>query len=374
MPPRARVGLVTGGASYHERTFADPRFSARFARNVYLPSLATRDLDGLDVVVVSDRQHPRMLARQASLLVDVADRGDTLVVLGENRAHTWLPGLGWEPRPTNFWWWRERLDSGIRARNPEHCLWRTARVDDLTWHFHGVLHPPPGVTPLLVAEQEGEEGVLLYDVDAGETGSHNPGSGLSPRQQLHASRHPMLGRALGLARGVRKAVLAERSAPAPSATALIRPDAGGGPQRNVLWRPRSQPGGQVVRGLRRGPGQSPGTWLCHGRPPRRRRPCCRRAEDGRCRARRRREGRDLPLRQAIGGSTPLSFRCRLHALGVTQSMSRVGSSLDKLWTTRRPNGSSPPWSSSAFESTALPPTPRRGGRSPATSDPTSQLL
>lgn len=170
MPPRARVGLVTGGASYHERTFADPRFSARFARNVYMPSLATGDLDGLDVVVVSDRQHPRMLARQASLLVDVADRGDTLVVLGENRAHTWLPGLDWEPRPTNFWWWRERLDSGIRARNPEHSLWRTARVDDLTWHFHGVLHPPPGVTPLLVAEQEGKEGVLLYEDEVSTPG------------------------------------------------------------------------------------------------------------------------------------------------------------------------------------------------------------
>lgn len=170
MRSTARVGLVTGGASYHELTLADPRFSARFARGLYLPNLVIGDLDGLDVVVVSDRQHPRMLARQAPLLLGVAERGDTLVVLGENRPDTWVPAVDWEPRPTNFWWWREGLDPGIRPRNLEHPLWRTAEAGDLIWHFHGVLHPPPGATPLLIAEHDGDDAVLLYEDEVSTPG------------------------------------------------------------------------------------------------------------------------------------------------------------------------------------------------------------
>ncbi len=159
----ALVGLVTGGTSYHERTLADPSFAPRLARGLYLPAVRSGDLDGLDAVVVSDRQHPGVLQHRAPALLGVAERGDTLVVLGENGAHTWVPGLGWEPRPTNFWWWREGQDSGIRARNPDHPLWQTARLADLTWHFHGVLQPPAGATPLLVAEEEGADAVVLYE-------------------------------------------------------------------------------------------------------------------------------------------------------------------------------------------------------------------
>ncbi len=164
------MGLVTGGASYHERTLADSPFSERITRGLYLPALAMGDLDGLDVVVVSDRQHPGVLVRHAPALLGVAERGDTLVVLGENRAQTWVPGARWEARPTNFWWWLEGLDPGIRPRNAEHPLWRTATAGDLTWHFHGVLHPPPGATPLLVAEGQGEDGVLLYEDEVSTPG------------------------------------------------------------------------------------------------------------------------------------------------------------------------------------------------------------
>lgn len=159
----AQVGFVTGGASYHERTLADHRFASRWARSLYLPTLGPEDLDGLDAVVVADRQHAGVLATRAGALLEVAERGATLVVLGENGVHTWLPGVGWEPRPTNFWWWRDGSDPGIRAAGPAHPLWDSATVADLTWHFHGVLEPPAGVTPLLVAEGQAGDGVLLYE-------------------------------------------------------------------------------------------------------------------------------------------------------------------------------------------------------------------
>lgn len=157
------IGFVGCGTSYHERTAADGRFASRLARTVYLPELRPADLEGLDVVVLADRLHPGLLVRHAPTLVGFADAGGTLVVLGNNEVHTWLGDVGWEGRPTNFWWWREGEDPRIRARHPEHPLWRVAREADLVWHFHGVLRPPAGATPLLVVEEDGGEGVLFYD-------------------------------------------------------------------------------------------------------------------------------------------------------------------------------------------------------------------
>jgi len=159
----AHIGLVGGGASYHERTLADQRFAPYLDRTLYLPSLKEADLDGLDVLVLTDRLHPRLLAQTAPTIVGFAERGGTLVVLGQNDVHRWLSGVGWEPRPTNFWWWREDGDSHIRARHPEHLLWQVATEADLVWHFHGVLHPPGGATPLLVVEEPEGDGVLLYE-------------------------------------------------------------------------------------------------------------------------------------------------------------------------------------------------------------------
>lgn len=94
----------------------------------------------------------------------MAERGGTLVVLGENRVHEWLPGLEWEPRPTNFWWWRTGEDPGIRVRAPHHSIWRFLTAREVTWHYHGLLHVTAGVTPLAVLEEESREaGVLLYE-------------------------------------------------------------------------------------------------------------------------------------------------------------------------------------------------------------------
>jgi hypothetical protein len=159
----ARIGLVGGGASYHERTLADQRFASVLTKALYLPALTQADIEDLDVVVLADRLHPAVLAQAAPVLAGFVERGGTLMVLGQNDVHTWLGGVGWEPRPTNFWWWREDADSHIRARHPEHPLWAVAAEADLVWHFHGVLHPPAGTMPLLVVEEEDGEGVLLYE-------------------------------------------------------------------------------------------------------------------------------------------------------------------------------------------------------------------
>ncbi|MBO0820259.1 MAG: hypothetical protein J2P26_05355 [Nocardiopsaceae bacterium] len=159
-----RIGIVHGGASYHLVTLADPRVARCGGKELYLPRLSAADLDGLDTVVVADRLHPGLLRDRASGLLGFAQAGGTLVVLGETEAHTWLPGLDWEPRPTNFWWWLTGEDLGVRSRHPEHPLWPHLGRRAVRWHYHGLLAPPPGATPLAVVEEEGREaGVVLYD-------------------------------------------------------------------------------------------------------------------------------------------------------------------------------------------------------------------
>ncbi len=159
-----RIGILHGGASYHLRTLQDKRVATIVDRALYLPELAPGTLDSLDVLVVCDRVHPGLLARHADDVLGVARRCGTVAVLGEVHAERWVPGLRFDPRPTNFWWWRTGEDPGIRTRAPGHAIWKHLTTSDVTWHFHGLLHPPPDATALVTFEQDGREtGTLLYE-------------------------------------------------------------------------------------------------------------------------------------------------------------------------------------------------------------------
>jgi hypothetical protein len=163
-----RVGLLHGGASYHLNTLADPVVASVPVDPFYLPELGgervRERLGGLDALLVCDRLHPGLLRRHAASVLAVAERGGTLVVLGEAGAHTWLPGLSWSPRPTNFWWWRTGQDPGIRRHNADHPIWRHLEASDVVWHYHGLLHPRPDATPLASVDEEGRSaGLILYE-------------------------------------------------------------------------------------------------------------------------------------------------------------------------------------------------------------------
>jgi hypothetical protein len=165
---RTRIGLLHGGASYHLATLADPVVAGYQPCPLYLPDLdeaaGRARLDELDVLIICDRLHPELVRRHGQALLGVARRGATLVVLGEVEAHTWLPGVGWTPRPTNFWWWRTGDDPGIQVHTPEHPIWHHLGTKDVVWHYHGVLHPPPGVTPLASVDEAGATaGLILYE-------------------------------------------------------------------------------------------------------------------------------------------------------------------------------------------------------------------
>ncbi|MGF7124447.1 hypothetical protein J2X34_004893 [Rhodococcus sp. BE178] len=120
---RRRLALVHGGSHFHLQTLKDPAVIAHQPEFLYLAGLTDGDLDAFDTVILADRLHPELLRRHTAQILAVAQRGGTLVVLGENAAHTWLPGVSWTARPTNFWWWLEGEDPLIRTRSPEHEAW-----------------------------------------------------------------------------------------------------------------------------------------------------------------------------------------------------------------------------------------------------------
>lgn len=100
----------------------------------------------------------------------VAERGGTVVVLGENGDCDWIPGLrGLRPTETNFWWWRTPGgDNGVRRAAHGHEAWDHLTGRAVRRHYHGLLEPPAGATVLACAELE-EEGdpatrqVLLHE-------------------------------------------------------------------------------------------------------------------------------------------------------------------------------------------------------------------
>ncbi|GAB2464008.1 hypothetical protein [Xylanimonas ulmi] len=164
-----RPALVHGGSHFHLATLRDRTLAVHGVQPYHLLDLQPGDLDQHDVVIVADRLHAELLRSHAAELLAVAERGGTLVVLGESGAHTWIPGVEWEFRPTNFWWWREAEDPGIRTRSEEHEVWEYLSTKSVVWHFHGMLRTAHEVTPLVVAEEPGPDGfphdagMMLYE-------------------------------------------------------------------------------------------------------------------------------------------------------------------------------------------------------------------
>jgi hypothetical protein len=162
------LAVLDGGTYYHDEAIRGARLGDRFDRVIYAPELSAGDLADCDAVIVADRIHPATLRRKRQALLGYLGGGGTLIVLGENRAHEWAPGVVWSFRPTNFWWWLEEgADPGIRVASAEHELFSYVRASDLVWHYHGLLTPPAGATSLVdvtaQGDPQGKGGSILYD-------------------------------------------------------------------------------------------------------------------------------------------------------------------------------------------------------------------
>ncbi|WP_218961923.1 hypothetical protein [Actinomyces ruminis] len=163
------IGFAHTGTGSQLRTLADPALRPYRLVDLYLPDATTADFAALDGLLVADRSHPRLLMRHAAAIRAVAERGGTLVVFGENSAHEWLPDLQWQPRPTNFWWWRTGEDSGMRRRSLEHPIWDFLSERSVIWHHHGIFRPPDGAVPLVALQEDGAEAGVTTFLDESST-------------------------------------------------------------------------------------------------------------------------------------------------------------------------------------------------------------
>jgi hypothetical protein len=161
------LAVLDGGTFYHHAAIHGPRYRGLFDQTIYAPELDAGALRGATVLIVPDRINPDILRTRRDVLIDFARAGHTLVVLGENQSDTWLPGVTWTARPTNFWWWVEKDVPPNRLLAPEHAFFRAVPFANTIWHFHGVLTPPQGAQVLIdvPADPQGRDsgGALLYD-------------------------------------------------------------------------------------------------------------------------------------------------------------------------------------------------------------------
>lgn len=160
-----RLAALYGGSAAHHRALTEPKYARWLAGTVYLPELAGADLDAYDGIIVPERLHAGKLAAGRHRLLEVLDRRGTVVVFGEQSVYgsqpaAWLPGIDWEHRPTNFWWWLEPgAASPLVAHHPDHDLWHHLCLPAVTWHHHGVFRPPAGAVTLISAA---DGGAVLY--------------------------------------------------------------------------------------------------------------------------------------------------------------------------------------------------------------------
>jgi hypothetical protein len=153
---------VYGGSAQHHRALTEPKYAQHLSGGlIYLPELAGTDLTAYRGLLIPERMHRGLLTRAADRIAELLEAGGTVIAFsGGEPIPEFLPGVRWQHRPTNYWWWLESgADLGVRFATPEHPLFQHLTVRDCTWHYHGVLQPPDGAQ-VLVELTTGE--ALLY--------------------------------------------------------------------------------------------------------------------------------------------------------------------------------------------------------------------
>ncbi len=156
------LAAAYGGSAQHHRALTEPKYAQHLTGGlIYLPQLADTDLTAYRGLLIPERMHRGLLTRAAGRISELLDAGGTVIAFsGGEPIPEFLPGVRWQHRPTNYWWWLEPgADLGVRLAAAEHPLFQRLTLRDCTWHHHGVLEPPDGAQ-VLVELTTGE--ALLY--------------------------------------------------------------------------------------------------------------------------------------------------------------------------------------------------------------------
>lgn len=156
-----KIAAVDAGTYFHHRALHGERYRNCFAEIIYIRDLHHVQLSTFDALVFPDRLHPDPLIAARDQIREYLAQGGTIAAFGESQSHLWLPGVTFNPRPTNFWWWKAPGGKlGVHAFASEPPLFRYITIADATWHVHGVLTPPAGAVPVIGLEGDG---ALLYE-------------------------------------------------------------------------------------------------------------------------------------------------------------------------------------------------------------------
>jgi hypothetical protein len=154
-----RLAAIYGGTPFQYRTLNEPKYRKHIDDIIYLLDLPGVDLSQYDAVMIPDRMHPERLLAGRERIDQYLNQGGTVIAFGEQPAPV-LPGIDWEYRPTNFWWWLDpNASSGLVLTKPEHGLFNYIDQAACTWHQHGVFTPPEGAETLVSLE---DGGVVMY--------------------------------------------------------------------------------------------------------------------------------------------------------------------------------------------------------------------
>ncbi len=189
------LAAVYGGSSQHHRTLTEPKYARHLTGGmIYLPELVDTDLTAYRGLLIPERLHRGLLERAADRILELLDAGGMVIAFsGGEPIPEFLPGVRWQHRPTNFWWWLEPgADLGIRLGAQDHPLFQRLTLRDCTWHYHGVLEAPEGAQ-VLVKLATGE--ALLY-VDQVSTAGTVVVSTLDPISHYGGYFMPATGRFL----------------------------------------------------------------------------------------------------------------------------------------------------------------------------------
>ncbi len=154
------LAVLDAGTYYHHRTIYEPRYRAFFDEIIYTRDLPEADLSGVDTLLVSCRTDPSVLRPRREQIADFLASGKTVVAMGSTGHPDWLPDVNWTDTPTNFWWWKEGGEIGLKLATPDHPLFNRLSLADVTWHYHGYFQVPDGAQSLV---DVGDLGSIFYE-------------------------------------------------------------------------------------------------------------------------------------------------------------------------------------------------------------------
>ncbi|ERP93937.1 hypothetical protein Q669_03485 [Labrenzia sp. C1B10] len=154
------LAVLDAGTYYHHRTIYEPRYRDFFDEIIYTRDLPEADLSGVDTLLVSCRTDPSVLRPRREQIADFLASGKTVVAMGSTGHPDWLPDVNWTDTPTNFWWWKEGGEIGLKLATPDHPLFNRLSLADVTWHYHGYFQVPDGAQSLV---DVGDLGSIFYE-------------------------------------------------------------------------------------------------------------------------------------------------------------------------------------------------------------------